>query len=453
MSRDRSFVSDLMIVLRGRDFRKVFAVRLSSQTADGTFQVGLASLIFFSTDRATTPEAVALAAVVTILPYTLIGPFAGVLLDVWPRRQVLFWANAVRSVLVVLCALLVYTDHVGLPLYALVLACLSVNRFFLAGLGAVLPKVVPGDELVMANSVSPTCGTVAALLGAGIGYGLRTLLGSADRENGILLLVAAFGYGLSALLVRRIGREQLGPDERAPLSWASFTAAGHDVTRDLVLGFRHVRERRPALNALTLIGVHRIGYGVMTIALALVCRNYFTSPQDVDAGLSLLARAVGILGLGIAAAAFVTPLVTARTAPWHWIVACVGAAAVIQVVLAVHLNLATLFAGTFVMGLTGQGTKICVDSIVQEAVDDGYRGRVFSFYDTAFNAAFVSAAGLAVLVLPRDGHSPADFAAVAALFAVTALGYLVAERRRIRADAKAAAGSAVDLEDEAALPT
>ena len=56
------------------------------------------------------------------------------------------------------------------------LACLSVNRFFLTGLGASLPHVVPRHELVMANAVSPTCGTLAALAGGGLAYAVRRAL-------------------------------------------------------------------------------------------------------------------------------------------------------------------------------------------------------------------------------------------------------------------------------------
>ncbi len=111
----QSFLSDLMVVLRGGNFRKLFSVRLVSQAGDGAFQVGLASLIFFSPERATTPTAVALAAVVTVVPYTLIGPFAGVLLDVWQRRQVLLLANAVRSVMVLGVATMIFTLGFGLP--------------------------------------------------------------------------------------------------------------------------------------------------------------------------------------------------------------------------------------------------------------------------------------------------------------------------------------------------
>jgi MFS family permease len=465
-------VSDLLVVLRGRDFRKLFAVRLASQASDGAFQVGLASLVLFSPHRATTPEAVALAAVVTILPYTLIGPFAGVLLDVWPRRQVMLYANSCRAAMVVGIAALILAGAVGPLLYVAALACLSVNRFFLAGLGAALPQVVPGHELVMANAVSPTCGTAAALGGAATGYAVRMVLGATDGSDAIVLLISALGYAASAALALRMGRYLLGPSERAPLDRHSLVAAGRDVVRDLVDGGRHVRARPAAAHALAAIGAHRIGYGVMTIALALLCRNHFSDPADVDQGLGLLGRAVGATGLGIAAAAFLTPVAAARIGAWRWIGTCIALACAIQVVFVVRLDLTTLFVGAFVVGLAGQGAKICVDAVLQQSVDDGYRGRVFSFYDVVFNAAFVAAGGLSVLVLPGDGYSPAVFGVVAVLFGLTAAAYVLTERRAREqplgsihpadpidpggqvdpGDPAAPDSSALDLEDEPRLP-
>lgn len=452
MPSDRSFVTDLLVVLRGADFRRLFAVRLASQASDGAFQVGLASLVFFSQDRATTPEAVAIAAVVTVLPYTLIGPFAGVLLDVWPRRQVLLFANALRALMVVGVAGLILAGAVGAPLYLAALACLSVNRFFLAGLGASLPHVVPEHELVMANAVSPTCGTIAALLGAGLGFGLRMLLGTSDSTDALVLLLSALGYGASAALATRMDRDLLGPSERAPLNWSTFATAGRDVLSDLRAGARHVRARPRAGRALALIGIHRIGYGIMTITLMLLCRNYFSDPGEADQGLALLARAVTATGLGIAVAALITPPAAARLGPWRWIATCIGAAAVIEAVFVLHLGIGTLFFGAFFLGLTGQGAKICVDAVVQETVDDGFRGRVFSFYDVVFNAAFVAAAGLAVLLLPGNGYSRPVFAGVTVMFAVAAGSYLIAERRQELA-ATTATESAFDLENEPGLAT
>src|SRR5262249_26247555 len=143
----QGFIHDLRQVLRGRDFRRLFVTRLSSQAGDGAFQVGLASLFFFSPERAATATAAAVAFTVAVLPYTLGGPVGGVLLDLWPRRQVLLIANALRAVMVSGIAALVLAGQTGLILYVAVLACMSVNRFFLAGLGAALPHVVEPDEL------------------------------------------------------------------------------------------------------------------------------------------------------------------------------------------------------------------------------------------------------------------------------------------------------------------
>ena len=95
----------------------------------------------------------------------------------------------------------------------------------------------------------------------------------------------------------------------------------------------------------------------------------------------------------------------------------------------VWLSEAGLLLGAFVVGIAAQGSKICVDTIVQESVDDAYRGRVFSFYDVIFNIAFVSAAAFSALVLPADGASPAVFAVIAIGYAVTAATYALATRR------------------------
>ncbi len=424
VAAERSFVKDLRIVLHGQDFRRLFVVRLSSQASDGAFQVGLASLVFFSPEREATPQAAALAAVITLLPYTLLGPFAGVLLDVWPRRQILLVVNALRALMVTGVAGLVLAGSPQLWLYVVALLCLSLNRFFLACLGACLPRVVPGGELVMANAVSPTSGTVAAIAGASLGYLPRLLIGEGNPANAVILLLAAAGYAASALLATRMRPGLLGPDVAAPLSWHSMVAAGRDVLHDVRAGAQHVRQRRPARDALAIIGVHRIGYGLMTISVMLLCRNYFSDPADVNAGLARLGQAVGATGVGIGAAALLTPVAVARIGTWRWIGGCVAGAGLIQFALMFVFGWPFALAAAFGLGLTGQAAKICVDAVVQESVEDAYRGRVFAFYDVIFNAAFVTAAVIAVIALPLDGHSRPLYAAIAVVDLAVATAYL-----------------------------
>lgn len=420
-------VGDLLDVVRGRDFRRLLATRVTSQLGDGVFQVGLASLLFFSPERQPTAGAVAAAFAVTVLPYTLVGPFAGLLLDRWRRRQVLLRANLVRAVLVVAVAMLVDAGRVGPLLYVTVLACLSVNRFFLAGLGASLPHVVARERLVMANAVTPTLGTLATVTGAGLAFAVRDRLGAGDDTDAALLLVAAGLYLAAAALTGRMAVDLLGPDE-AP---APVRRALRHVVTGLADAVRHVRERSAALHALAAIGAHRCAYGVSTIATVLLARNAFNDPADVDAGLRLLAGVVAASGGGFALAAVLTPLGARLLGPSGWITACFGGAALAEAVFVVRLDVPTLLVGAVAIGLAAQGSKICVDAIVQRSIDDAYRGRVFSFYDVVFNAAFVAAAAAAALVVPDDGVSRLLYAGIALGYLATAAGYAaVAPRGR-----------------------
>src|SRR4051794_11245511 len=197
----------LVHLLRGTWFRRLFAVRVASQLTDGVFQVALASYVVFSPERAPGPGAIAAALAVVLLPFSVLGPFVGVLLDRWSRRQVLAWSNYVRVMLVAVLALAVHADLRGPALFVLILACLSVNRFLLAGLSAALPHVVDADDLVTANSLTPTAGTLAFLVGLGLGTVARAGWSGAgvDPDVGVLA-TAALLYAVAGTLALRIPR-------------------------------------------------------------------------------------------------------------------------------------------------------------------------------------------------------------------------------------------------------
>ena len=409
-------------LLRGQWFRRLFAVRFSSQLTDGVFQVALASYVVFSPERAPSAGAIAATLAVALLPYSLLGPFVGVLLDRWSRRQVLAWSNFARVGLVVVLALAVNAGVRGPGLYVLILACLSVNRFLLAGLSAALPHVVAEDDLITANALTPTAGTLAFLLGLAAGTGARTLWGrsSLDRDVGVLLTAAVL-YGVAGSLALRIPRTMLGPDldRQRP----AVREAVRHVARGLVDGLRHLGERRPAAYGLTAIGLHRFFYGISTMSLILLYRNYFHGPDEVNAAFSELSVAVLVSGVGFVAAAVLTPVVTERITRRAWVLGLLATAAVTQVLPGALYTEPALLVAAFFLGLASQGIKIVVDTIVQMHVDDAFRGRVFSLYDVIFNVAFVAAAAVGSVVLPDTGKSYVVLGAVSAGYALTALWY------------------------------
>src|SRR6185312_2460514 len=96
-------------LLRRRWFRRLYGTRLAAQCADGVFQASLASAVFFNPDHQTDPKQAAAGFVALLLPYSLVGPFAGVFLDRWRRQRVLVVANLWRSALIASTAVVVAT--------------------------------------------------------------------------------------------------------------------------------------------------------------------------------------------------------------------------------------------------------------------------------------------------------------------------------------------------------
>jgi hypothetical protein len=406
--------------LRSPGFRRLFLVRLAAQFADGVFQLSLAGAVLFNPERQANAADVAAGFAVLLLPYSLIGPFAGVLLDRWWRQRVLVWTSVVRAVAVVGISGEIATGLHGLPFYASALVVVSTSRFFLSALSASLPHVVGPDELVTANSLSTTFGALAATVGGGAAVGLRTLLGGASSGSyAALAASAAVPFLLAAWRAAGFGRHALGPDETQR---AGRESVG-EIVRGLAAGFAHLRRRRPAFLALAAVAVHRLCYGLFAVCTVLLYRNRFDSDGVLRTGLAGLAQLVVVMAIGSAVAALVTPPASRHTGLPRWCGAMLAGAGIVQLTLVLPYRLPLYLVGALLLGFCAQGFKICVDTLVQRCVDDEFRGRVFALYDMLFNVAVVTAAVMVALVLPADGYSPVSVIVIGLAYLATAFVY------------------------------
>ncbi|MFZ5848205.1 MAG: MFS transporter, partial [Actinomycetota bacterium] len=194
----------------------------------------------------------------------------------------------------------------------------------------------------------------------------------------------------------------------------------------------HLGHRRTAAHGLATIGAHRFFFGISTVMLILLHRNYFNAPDQVDAAFNGLAVAVLVSGAGFISAAFITPFVTERITLRAWIITLLLAAAFTQMVPGAFFTESALLVSAFFLGVASQGIKICVDTLVQAGVDDAFRGRIFSLYDVIFNVAFVAAAAVAAVVLPTTGRSHAVLVVIALGYVGTALVYARQSGRHAR---------------------
>ena len=368
-------------VLARPDFRKLWSVRLVGQFSDGLLQAALTTFVLFSPERQ--PDAVKVAAAFAILylPYSVIGPFAGVFLDRWRRRNVLVRANLLKSLVTLPIVALVFAGNDGLWLGVSVLAVLGIGRFVLAGLSASLPHVVDGRDLVTANALTPTSGTIAAAIGALLGVNLR----------GVLL--------------------------------------------GLIDGVRVLGRNRIPRRAITVVGMHRIAFGILTAGALLLVRETFNEMVQADSALGQFAIITAAAAIGALLGAVLTPGATRRFGAVRWSAFALLQAGTIGAVLifigAMAPAFIALLGGALSMGFAGQSVKVCSDTLIQRHIPDDHLGRIFALFDMIVNVALVLGITLMALLAPKSGQAPWAYAGVGVLLIATATWYLTGRGNRL----------------------
>lgn len=382
------------------EFWRLLELRLVSQFGDGLFAAALAGAILFNPQRAAEPWAIAGAFAVLFLPYSLLGPFAGALLDRWDRRAVLVGANAGRLLLVLTVAALLESGAGDLPILFGALIVNGFTRFVSSGMSAALPHVVPRDQVVAMNSVAAATGAAAAFIGANFMLLPRWLFGADDAGAAAIILIVAVPVGLALWLSWRFPPGMLGPDDSKR---AVHGSAFYAVATGWVHGARTVVAVPTVAATLTGLAAHRMVFGINSLLVLVMVRHSDT--QQV-AGLGTAVLFVAATGVGAFLAAPVTPLAVRRWGRYATANAALLSAALIQLA-GSGLQLPMMVACGFLLGLSGQVVKLCADNAMQLDVDDALRGHVFTVQDALFWMSFILAITLSAMVIPPDGREPA----------------------------------------------
>lgn len=392
-----------------RGYRRLITSQVASQAADGLYQIAIAAVLIFDVTAAETPGQVTKVLAVTLLPFSLVGPFTGPFIDRFSRRSILVGTSAARAALT---ALLI--PAVSWPEWAiltLVVANMSVNRFFHATKSSSIPSLVPRHRYLLANTVSSVGGMVFGLAGAVIGGPIADAVGAE-----IVVLGAAVLMTVAAVVAAMV---PLPPGERRGL--AGLLVELRDNVGDVADGVRLLVRTPRATYAVAAIWSIRGLIGFLLLAGIVLLRTRFGLETT---GASLLLGAVGIGGfLGALA---VTPVARrvgdARVAPWAFLLAGVAV-----------LGLGAIPAWPALLALVGIGggamamTKITADTMVQRSMPDAYRGRAFAVYDIGYNGVFVLAALIPTLLIGALGEIGIVFLA-GALAVVGAVVFALASR-------------------------
>ena len=390
-------------LVRDKKLFRLLRVRWSGQFTDGLFQSALASFLLFSPERQASATSAAVAFAVVLLPYSVIGPFVGTLLDRFSRQRAILFSNLSRSATLLVIAFLIYNDYTGTVITAFVLIAFGVNRLILAGLSAGIPLMTTPLNLISANALAVTGGSVWVVLGGGLGLGLRKIFdrfASADHSDAFLIVAASVGYLIAALLTSLLAKEEIGPRPHEIVK-GSITQG----LKEMREGFAFLSNHADAARGIVAVAIHRGGLTALTLTALLLERNTFNDPADSDAGLAGLSFTLSIAAVGFVIGALIAPRGVAKVGRHRWMRLSMAAASASALLLVIDRNPVLLASTAFFTALCGQSLKVTNDALVQSKIDDFFRGRVFAVYDVVVNGAIVLSSLFAALILPLSGDS------------------------------------------------
>jgi MFS family permease len=421
-------------VLRIPSFRRLWLGQLVSEAGDGLTNLALLLLVNHLTGST---AAIAAMAICLAIPPLTIGLFAGAYVDRADRRRIMLASDLLRAVTVLGFVLVGSADMLWL-LFVLAFVQASIGTFFTPARGAVLPKIVPAEGLLAANSIAQATRVVSGIVGAGLAGVIIGVLGA--FWPAFVLDAASFlaSFALILGLPAAVGRISAAAGETADGTAAPRPAAQAGLGASMRLGLSRVAHSRLLTTTILSLCVVMLGLGAVNVLFVpLLIRVLEVSPAwfgpvDMAQSASMI-LAAGMAG-AIAARVRPTTIVTIGLVGVAVVIGLTGAVTAIWQVL-----LLMFIAGWFVSPL-----QAAVVTLLQVNVEDAERGRIMSVLNAAMSAASVLSMAFAGIVGDLLGVRTVFFVAAAIIGAgavVSLVGFRGAGRRADAAAREPAAGT------------
>jgi len=334
--------------------------------ADAMVAASLAGSLFFAAPGGEARGPVFRYLVITMLPFALLSPLIGPLIDrMHGGHRLMVIASAVlRGIACWFMATTVNDGNFQFFLYALML--LVFQKAYAVARSALVPTLVrTNDELVKANSRLALVSGVASVVGV-VPAGLLIKLFGAQWSLRLAMIV----YVVAAVMALRItairvAEDRADPTERIELRGATIFMAGSAM--GLVRG--------------------AVGFMMFLIAFSLSDGGKPTFAMGVVGGALAAFQQVGNL---------VAPKIRSFTNEENLLT---GVLALIVGCGIVSLLLGEVTGGLFIGGAVGFAAaagKLAFDSILQRDAPDANRGRAFAKFETKFQIFWVVGAAIPV---------------------------------------------------------
>jgi MFS family permease len=360
--------SGFYALLKNRPFMVLWFGQVLSQVADKVLFILLISLLdSYHSPRMFENSMRSALMIAFTLPAILFGSAAGIVVDRFPKKQMMITADAIRAVLMILIPIL--PKHFVILLVITFLIS-SVTQFFAPAEQSAIPLLVPRENLMSANALFTTTMMGSLIVGFAIGEPLLSLVKAWGGENYQDVFVASL-YVLAALsgFFITIKEPKINKNTLTIHPWKDFKE-----------GLNYLWKNRLVRNAMLQLTILYSVFAALTVlAFNLAERIGLKSTQF---GFLLAAAGVGlVLGAGILG---------------HWgdrfhhkPLPLIGFLS-IGFVLSVFTFTKYIWLGLVLSGVLGLGASLIgvpMQTAIHASTEESMRGKVFGFQNNVVNIA------------------------------------------------------------------
>ena len=384
-------------------FTRLARVQAVSAAGDGCLAVGLAVTLFLGLSPTAARPKVLLFLVITFIPFLVVAPLIGPLIDRMPggRRLLMQIVALSRALTLLLMALhLGSLGHVDVLLYPISFAALVLQKTQSISKSALVPSVVRNEaDLVEANS---KLGLIAGVFG----FGGAAVAGLAKAVFGVegALVAGAIFFVIAFVFALRLPREVVAAKKATLEEKVELKSAG------IIL----------AASAMALLRAS-VGFCFFLLAFWL---------KTKDAGTALVGIAIAMVTVGVMIGNAVAPLLRKNAHEEQIFMGALGLTAISGIGAALFGGVVSGILLALMVNLASALGRLAFDSIVQRDAPDANQGRAFAQFETKFQLAWVLGGILPVIYTPdTESDGPVGFLIVGLIALFAAISYIVGTRR------------------------
>ncbi len=388
-----------------RDLRLVLSAGTISLTGDWVLTIGLIYRVYAVTGS-TVASALTMAS--SFAPQVLLSAVAGVFADRWDRKRTMIVADLLLAAGLLPLLLVRGAGRVWI-VFVVMFAEGALKQFFSPAEQAMVPRLVPDEELLAANALNGQVSNASRLAGSAIG-GILVAAGGLAAVT--LTDAASFAASAALLTLVRTSGRAAGPDPSGEQVRTGLRRIGAELRAGLSLTGRNRVLRALMIFAL----VTSVGEGIMSTLFTPFVEHVLHGSSQAF-GLVVAAQAVGGIAGGVVAASASHRARASRLLSFG----AIGFGLVDLAIFLYPLGYVAVWpaiAGMIIVGVPGALALAGLITLFQRNTEDAYRGRVFGAISTA-EGVTVLAGTLAAGYLSR-------VAGIIPVLAIQGAGYIAA---------------------------